>query len=49
MLASAVVASRRVGIAVTHQLLHSGEIGTGIEQIARKAAPQVMGRETGDA
>ena len=34
---------------MAHQLLHSGEVNAGIEEIARKRPPQVVGSKGGNA
>ena len=44
-LASAIIARGGERRAVAHQLLHSGQIGAGIEKIAGKGAAKVMWRE----
>lgn len=42
---TAIITGGRVGVTVAHELLHNDDIGAGIEQIAGKGAPPVMGRE----
>jgi len=41
-LAAAVVAGSGVGIGVTHELLHRGDVGAGIDQITGKGATEVV-------
>jgi hypothetical protein len=38
-----IIPGRRTWIGMPHQLLHRRKVHTGIKQIARKGAPQIMG------
>ena len=42
LLTSSIVAGGSVSIAVFHQLLHGGQVGAGIEQIAGEGAAKIM-------
>ena len=48
-LAATIVASGRGDAGMARELLHTGDVGAGIEQLADERAAQVMRREVVDA
>jgi hypothetical protein len=47
--AAAVIASGGVGVGVPHELLHGGNVGAGVEQIASEGTTEVVRTEGFDA